>query len=49
MAVSTTNLTDTTGIQLKDAFVVIVKTECPCGGRFGRRRYKKVGRKWRGF
>ncbi len=27
MAVSTTNLTDTTGIQLKDAFVVIVKTE----------------------
>jgi 6,7-dimethyl-8-ribityllumazine synthase len=27
MAVSTNNLTDTTGIQLKDAFVVIVKTE----------------------
>jgi 6,7-dimethyl-8-ribityllumazine synthase len=27
MAVSTTKLTDTTGIQLQDAFVVIVKTE----------------------
>jgi 6,7-dimethyl-8-ribityllumazine synthase len=27
MAVSSKNLTDTTGIQLKDAFVIIVKTE----------------------
>jgi 6,7-dimethyl-8-ribityllumazine synthase len=27
MAISSTNLTDTTGIQLKDAFVVIIKTE----------------------